>query len=119
PDPSVWDGRFANNAWLQELPRPLTTITWDNAAYIGPATAQRLGVTNQDLVELRVGGRTVRAPIWIVPGQADDSVTLNLGYGRQAGRQASNRPRAASSTRFHRSTPSASTMGTPGAWQST
>ncbi len=83
PDPSVWDGRFANNAWLQELPRQLTTITWDNAAFISPATAQRLGYNNEDLVELRFDGRAVRAPIWIVPGHADDSVTLHLGYGRQ------------------------------------
>jgi len=83
PDSSVWDGRFANNAWLQELPRQLTTITWDNAAYISPATAQRLGYTNEDLVELRFDGRAVRAPIWIVPGHADDSVTLHMGYGRQ------------------------------------
>jgi len=83
PDSSVWDGRFANNGWLQELPRQLTTITWDNAAYVSPATAQRLGYTNQDLVELRFDGRAVRAPIWIVPGQADDSVTLHIGYGRQ------------------------------------
>jgi Fe-S-cluster-containing dehydrogenase component len=83
PDSSVWDGRFANNAWLQELPRQLTTITWDNAAYISPATAQRLGYSNEDLVELRFDGRAVRAPIWIVPGHADDSVTLHMGYGRQ------------------------------------
>ncbi len=82
PDPTVWDGRFANNGWLQELPKPLTKLTWDNAAIISPRTAERLGVSNHDVVELSRGGRTVRAPAWIVPGQADDSISLALGYGR-------------------------------------
>lgn len=82
PDPTIWDGRFANNAWLQELPKPLTKLTWDNAALLSPATAERLGVTNEDVVELRFGGQAVRAPIWVMPGQADNSVTLHLGYGR-------------------------------------
>lgn len=82
PDPTIWDGRFANNGWLQELPKPLTKLTWDNAALISPATAQRLGLRNEDVVELRYQGRTVRAPIWVVPGQADDAVTVHLGYGR-------------------------------------
>src|SRR5439155_8977404 len=91
PDPMVWDGRFANNAWLQELPRPLTKLTWDNAALLSPATAARLGLGGDDIykdvVELRHGGRTVRAPVWITPGHADDSVTVHLGYGRtRAGR---------------------------------
>ena len=82
PDPTIWDGRFANNGWLQELPKPLTKLTWDNAALISPATAQRLGLRNEDAVELHYQGRTVRAPIWVVPGQADDAVTVHLGYGR-------------------------------------
>jgi Fe-S-cluster-containing dehydrogenase component len=82
PDPTIWDGRFANNGWLQELPNPLTKLTWDNAALISPATAQRLGLRNEDVVELRYQGQTVRAPIWVVPGQADDAVTVHLGYGR-------------------------------------
>jgi molybdopterin-containing oxidoreductase family iron-sulfur binding subunit len=87
PDPCVWDGRFANNAWLQETPKPHTKLTWDNAVYVGPRTAQRLGLENQDVVELRYRGRNVRGPVWIVPGQADDSVTVFLGYGRtRAGR---------------------------------
>ncbi len=87
PDPTIWDGRFANNGWLQELPKPLTKLTWDNAALISPATAERLGLTNEDLVELRYRGRAVRAPIWIMPGHADDCVTAHLGYGRtRAGR---------------------------------
>jgi MoCo/4Fe-4S cofactor protein with predicted Tat translocation signal len=82
PDPNVWDGRFANNGWLQELPKPITKLTWDNAACISPQTAQRLGVSNHDLVELKLAGKTLKAPIWIVPGQPDDSISLALGYGR-------------------------------------
>ncbi|HEU4340341.1 MAG TPA: 4Fe-4S dicluster domain-containing protein, partial [Candidatus Binatia bacterium] len=96
-DPSIFDGRFANNSWLQELPKPLTKLTWDNAALVSPATAERLGlsysmgfkgsVAYADVVELDFQGRVVRAPIWILPGQADDTVTLHLGYGRtRAGR---------------------------------
>jgi MoCo/4Fe-4S cofactor protein with predicted Tat translocation signal len=82
PDPTVWDGRFANNGWLQELPKPLSKLTWDNAALISPRTAERLGVTNHQVVELSLTGRTVRAPIWIIPGQPDNSISLALGYGR-------------------------------------
>jgi MoCo/4Fe-4S cofactor protein with predicted Tat translocation signal len=95
PDPTVYDGRFANNGWLQELPKPLTKLTWDNAAMVSPATAQRLGLFSEtgwrggehgmihaDVVELEYRGQTVRAPIWILPGHADDCVTLHLGYGR-------------------------------------
>ena len=83
PDPMVWDGRFANNGWLQELPKPLTKLTWDNAALIGPPTAERLGLTNEDVVELRYQGREVEAPVWIMPGHPNDSVTVHLGYGRK------------------------------------
>jgi molybdopterin-containing oxidoreductase family iron-sulfur binding subunit len=82
PDPHIWDGRFANNGWLQELPKPLTGLTWDNAALISPSTAQRLNLTNEELVDLTFRGRTLRVPIWIMPGHADESVTLYLGYGR-------------------------------------
>ena len=87
PDPTVWDGRFANNGWLQELPKPLTKLTWDNAAVIAPATAERLKLQNEDLVELSLRGRTLRAPVWILPGQTEDTVMLHFGYGRtKAGR---------------------------------
>ncbi len=82
PDPTIWDGRFANNGWLQELPKPLTKLTWDNAALISPATAERRGLANEELVVLRYQGREVRAPVWITPGHADNSVTVHLGYGR-------------------------------------
>ncbi|HET6518820.1 MAG TPA: TAT-variant-translocated molybdopterin oxidoreductase [Geminicoccaceae bacterium] len=87
PDPSVWDGRYANNAWLQELPRPLTKLVWDNAALMAPATAERLGLRSGDVVQLTVAGRGLHAPVWAMPGHAPDTVTLPLGYGRtRAGR---------------------------------
>jgi molybdopterin-containing oxidoreductase family iron-sulfur binding subunit len=85
PDASVWDGRFANNAWLQELPRPLTRIVWDNAALLAPALARRLGVETGDVLELTLGERAVRAPALVQPGHPDGAVTVHLGYGRTAG----------------------------------
>lgn len=83
PDHTVYDGRFANNGWLQEVPKPVTKLTWDNVALLAPATAERLRVANEDVIELTVDGRTVRAPVWVQPGQAPDVVTLQLGYGRR------------------------------------
>jgi molybdopterin-containing oxidoreductase family iron-sulfur binding subunit len=116
PDPCVYDGRFANNGWLQELPKPLTKLTWDNVAIISPATAERLDVgTTPDgaveqgprrvnrltakggefrveLLKLRFKGREIEAPVWILPGQPDDVVTVHLGYGRwRAGHVGGNR----------------------------
>jgi MoCo/4Fe-4S cofactor protein with predicted Tat translocation signal len=86
-DPGIHDGRFANNAWLQELPKPLTKLTWDNAALISPATAARLALISGEVVDLRQGDRTIRIPVWLTPGQAPDTLTLHLGYGRpRAGR---------------------------------
>jgi len=82
PDPSMWDGEFNNNGWLQELPKPLTKLTWDNAALVSPATAQSLGLNNNDLVTLKTSSGSVQAPVMILPGQADDCVTVTLGYGR-------------------------------------
>ncbi len=89
PDPTVWDGRFANNGWLQECPKPLTKLTWDNAALVAPALADRLGLENGQVVELIVpgagtgpGSQILRAPVWIHPGQAPGVVTAPLGYGR-------------------------------------
>jgi molybdopterin-containing oxidoreductase family iron-sulfur binding subunit len=82
PDPTIWDGRFANNGWMQELPKPVTRLTWDNAAILSPATAKRLNVEDHDVVTLSVGDRRVKAPVLVLPGQADGSVTLHLGYGR-------------------------------------
>ena len=87
PDPSVWDGRFANNGWLQELPRPLTKLTWENAALMNPLTAEGLGLAQGDQVELAYAGEIVQAPLWLMPGHSLDAVTLHLGYGRtHAGR---------------------------------
>jgi molybdopterin-containing oxidoreductase family iron-sulfur binding subunit len=114
PDPSVYDGRFTNNGWLQELPNPLTKITWDNVALVSPATAKRLGINQgrdesefaggtlgtsfintkggnlfSDLVTLKYQGSDVSKPVpmWIAPGQPDDVVTIFMGYGRtRAGR---------------------------------
>jgi MoCo/4Fe-4S cofactor protein with predicted Tat translocation signal len=82
PDPTIWDGRFANNGWLQELPKPLTKLTWDNVAMLSPKMAQRLGLKSEDAIELKYEGRTIVAPAWVMPGHADESVTVFLGYGR-------------------------------------
>jgi molybdopterin-containing oxidoreductase family iron-sulfur binding subunit len=84
-DPSVHDGRFANNAWLLEHPQPVTHLTWDNAACMSPATAHRLGLATEDVALLDLDGRRVRAPVLVVPGHADDAVTLHLGWGRRRG----------------------------------
>ncbi len=83
-DPTIYDGRFANNGWLQELPKPLTTLTWDNAVEVSPAMATRLGLRNEDVVELRYRGKSLRAPVWVLAGHPDNSVTAYLGYGRTA-----------------------------------
>jgi MoCo/4Fe-4S cofactor protein with predicted Tat translocation signal len=89
PDPAVLDGRYANNGWLQELPKPITKLTWENALLLSPRTAERLGVRNEQVVEVEVSGKRLAAPAWIVPGQADETATLHLGYGRRrAGRVA-------------------------------
>ncbi len=86
-DPYIYDGRFANNAWLQELPKPITKIMWDNAVHLSPLTAARLGLDNQHHVELTFRGSSVRGAVWISPGQADETVVAHLGYGRtHAGR---------------------------------
>jgi molybdopterin-containing oxidoreductase family iron-sulfur binding subunit len=99
PDPTLYDGRFANNGWLQELPKPITKLTWDNAALMSPATAKKLGLTGAvgkpginggehgqaivDVIELTYQGRKLKTPVWAVPGHADDSITIHLGHGRK------------------------------------
>ena len=117
PDPNLYDGRFANNGWMQELPKPLNKVTWDNVGLISPRTAARLGIntgndpnefvggqqgvtfvntkgSNQfsDLVTLTYEGQDIQGvPMWITPGQPDDVVTIFLGYGRsRAGRVGNN-----------------------------
>jgi len=83
PDPHLWDGRFANNPWLQELPRPLTKVVWDNPLMVSPATAKRMDLVNGAQIEMTVGSGAARMPVWIVPGQADDVVVALFGYGRR------------------------------------
>ncbi len=86
-DPVIHDGRFSNNGWLQELPKPLTKMTWDNPVLIGPTMAERLGLHSEDVVELEFQGKKIEAPIWIQAGHPDNSLTVFLGYGRRrAGR---------------------------------
>ncbi len=97
PDVNIFDGRFANNSWLQECPRPLTKLTWDNALLMSPRTARDLGlgdlVKGSDqskqapMVTLTVGERSLELPAWVVPGHADGSLTLHLGFGRSRGGQ--------------------------------
>ncbi len=82
PDPTIWDGRFANNGWLQECPKPLTKLTWDNAILVSPNTAHKNGWNNDDEVELTLNGGKVKGAIFMLPGQPDDALTINLGYGR-------------------------------------
>jgi MoCo/4Fe-4S cofactor protein with predicted Tat translocation signal len=86
-DPSIYDGQFSNNGWLQELPKPMTKLTWDNAVLVGPKMAAREGLKSEDMVTLELGGRKITSPVWIQAGHPDDSVTVYLGYGRtRAGR---------------------------------
>jgi molybdopterin-containing oxidoreductase family iron-sulfur binding subunit len=86
-DPTIYDGQFANNGWLQELPKPMTKLTWDNAVLIGPKMAERLQIKVEDVVELELNGKKVTGPVWIQAGHPDNSVTVTLGYGRRrAGR---------------------------------
>ncbi|HET9995312.1 MAG TPA: TAT-variant-translocated molybdopterin oxidoreductase [Candidatus Acidoferrum sp.] len=96
PDPCVYDGRFANNGWLQELPKPVTKLTWDNAALVSPKTAEQLGLAHNvawrggehgkiysNVVDIALSNSKVTAAAWILPGQADGVVVLPLGYGRK------------------------------------
>jgi molybdopterin-containing oxidoreductase family iron-sulfur binding subunit len=86
-DPTIYDGQFSNNGWLQELPKPMNKLTWDNAVLIGPMMGERLQIKTCDMVELELNGRKVTGPVWIQPGVPDNSVTVTLGYGRtRAGR---------------------------------
>jgi MoCo/4Fe-4S cofactor protein with predicted Tat translocation signal len=90
PDPTIFDGRFANIGWLQECPKPITKLTWDNAALISPETVISLGLAdrkhperaNGQMLEFTVGDRTIRIPVWVQPGQPDNVITVHCGYGR-------------------------------------
>ncbi len=96
PDPNVYDGRYANNGWLQELPKPQTKICWENVALVSPKTAVAIGYDDKRrdalvnekqtlMADVRYRGRTVRTPIWVVPGHADGTITMFMGYGRTRG----------------------------------
>ncbi len=82
PDPTIWDGSFSNNGWLQETPKPANKMTWDNAVWISPNTSQQLNLNTEDMVTVRYQGRAITGPVWIMPGHADNSVTVHLGFGR-------------------------------------
>ena len=87
PDPTVWDGRFANNGWLQELPKPLSKLSWDNAAFLSPALARGSSSRTKTWSSCGITGARCGFPSWIMPGQADQSITVSLGHGRpRAGR---------------------------------
>jgi molybdopterin-containing oxidoreductase family iron-sulfur binding subunit len=91
PDASTWDGRFANSGWLQELPRPFTNLTWDNAALMSPRTAEEHEIATGDVIEIESGDRRIEIPAFVVPGHPRETITLHLGYGRQrAGRVGDN-----------------------------
>ena len=108
PDPTIWDGRFANNGWLQELPKPITKLTWDNAALISPGTAKKLNLKlvgdNGRIAEVQYKGRTLKIPVYLVPGQATtrwSSTSVTVG------------PRPARSAQGPGSTPTRSGPRTP------
>jgi MoCo/4Fe-4S cofactor protein with predicted Tat translocation signal len=84
PDPSLYDGRYANNGWLQELPKPVTNLSWDNAALMSYPTLQKLSLVEHDVIEIALNGKKLRAAVLAVPGHADNSITLYLGHGRRA-----------------------------------
>jgi MoCo/4Fe-4S cofactor protein with predicted Tat translocation signal len=87
PDPAVYDGRFANNAWLQENPKPYTQVCWDNAVLVSVDTAKKLKLETEDEIEISAGGQKVKGAVWLTPGHPDDAVTVFVGYGREkAGR---------------------------------
>ena len=91
PDPHVLDGRHANNGWLQEVPKPLSKLTWDNVAYVSYTTAQEYHLKSEDVIEITYHGRTTRMPVWVMPGTADGVIGVHFGYGRKkAGRIGSN-----------------------------
>jgi len=91
PDPSVWDGSFANNAWLQECPQPLTKQVWGNALHVSPADGKRLGLVDGDVVRLEIGALALRRPFWCAPANPENVVAATLGYGRQSAGAIGNR----------------------------
>ncbi len=87
PDPSLYDGRYSNVGWLQELPKPVTNLSWDNAALVSGETLDKIKATEADILEIDLNGRKVLAPVLVMPGHPNDSITVYLGFGRRnAGR---------------------------------
>jgi molybdopterin-containing oxidoreductase family iron-sulfur binding subunit len=84
PDPTIGDGAYSNNAWLQELPKPQSKMTWDNVVLISPKAATDMNVAIGDMLRVTVEGRSTVGPAWILPAHAEDSVTVHFGYGREA-----------------------------------
>ena len=84
-DPNIYDGRYANVGWLQEIPKPVTSMSWDNAALMSYRTLAKFGLAEQDVVAIESNGNTVMAPVLAVPGHADGAVTVYLGYARRNG----------------------------------
>jgi MoCo/4Fe-4S cofactor protein with predicted Tat translocation signal len=82
PDPTIGDGTYSNNGWMQELPKPQSKMTWDNVVLISPKAASSMNVAKGDMLKITVDGRSAVGPAWILPGQVDDSVTVHFGYGR-------------------------------------
>ncbi|HEX2836132.1 MAG TPA: TAT-variant-translocated molybdopterin oxidoreductase [Thermoanaerobaculia bacterium] len=100
-DPTIYDGRFANNGWLQELPKPQSKVTWDNVVVVGPKTAEKIGYAVDEreklvnaketrFVDVTYRGVSLRLPIWVVPGHTEDVATLYFGYGREKGGRIAN-----------------------------
>ncbi|HHO55769.1 MAG TPA: 4Fe-4S dicluster domain-containing protein [Trueperaceae bacterium] len=82
-DPSVQDGSYSNNGWMQELPKPITKLTWDNAAYVSPKMAEALDLSTHDLIKISANSNDITVPVWVLPGQAENTISLGLGFGRE------------------------------------
>lgn len=82
PDPTIWDGRFGDNPWLQETPKPFTKATWGNVVLVSPALAEAHGIGNGDELRIEANGRAITGPAWVMPGQETNTLTLTFGYGR-------------------------------------
>jgi molybdopterin-containing oxidoreductase family iron-sulfur binding subunit len=89
-DPTIYDGRYSNNGWLQELPKPMSKLTWDTAAHMAPSTAAERELHNGDLITIEHQGRKLDAPVFVMPGHAKDSITITVGYGRTRAGQLGN-----------------------------
>ena len=91
PDSTIGDGSYSNNAWLQELPKPQTKLTWDNVFLLSPKTAAVLKASDRDVLQLTVAGRSIKGPAWILPGHVESSVSIQFGYGREAAGRVGNK----------------------------